>query len=486
MSLSEFPIGPLSFPLPVTPPRNSPSSSSSQFIFPPPSPNSRVRQSTARQSFEEAKALYETGIIISKENPAAGIAHFIQAARVFGDLGPGQSKRREKAYWQAGICSGRVGWIAKKRKDWNDAKQAFEQALEIFRTIKDSEKEATTLYQLSLVSSDILAASDYLKKASLMYSELNNGAKEAMCLSELGNLFGKREKDISTSLLYWKQALLLYIKMGDREKEARALFSIAEILVRSAERSTAFKYFLQARTIFRSIPNRMKKWDGDCSYQLGKICVGEKRFQAAVEYFEEASASFREVELWTDEAWSLYRLALDMLKVHSKDLAIDYLTEARRLFAEVGNQREAEGSCLLRLAEISKTSDPERAKDLLNEALEFVDPAKERRLARRSTLILQSLSQYPDAGAPMHKLDRQLQEEDWSLAAATEGGGGGELELERIREEDEYEYELEQASGTVEQEAVEDERDRRCRQRDGEGRKEREQRVGRGHLGGKG
>ena len=29
----------------------------------------------------------------------------------------------------------------------------------------------------------------------------------------------------------------------------------------------------------------------------------------------------------TDEAWSLYRLALIMLKVQSRDLAIDYLTE---------------------------------------------------------------------------------------------------------------------------------------------------------------
>ncbi|GAA5884874.1 hypothetical protein JCM16303_005330 [Sporobolomyces ruberrimus] len=160
-------------------------------------------QGGGRDSFEEAKALYESGIYISRDNPLSAIAHFVQAASVFSEL-KGQKKKRDKSLWQAGVCYGRVGWNAKKRRDWDGARDAFREALRIFVTIRDQEKEATTLYQLSLISCDVLTTSDLLKKAALIYADLNRDEKEAMCLAELGNLFTKR--DVGTSLFHWRQA----------------------------------------------------------------------------------------------------------------------------------------------------------------------------------------------------------------------------------------------------------------------------------------
>jgi len=48
------------------------------------------------------------------------------AASVFEEL-KGQKKKREKCFWQAAVSFGRVGWTAKKRRDWNEAKMAFEE-----------------------------------------------------------------------------------------------------------------------------------------------------------------------------------------------------------------------------------------------------------------------------------------------------------------------------------------------------------------------
>ncbi|GAA6015928.1 hypothetical protein JCM11491_007116 [Sporobolomyces phaffii] len=318
-----------------------------------------------RRAFDEAKALYEAGVSIARDNPLSAVAHFLQAAHMFEEV-HGQDKNRDKSLWQAGVCYGRVGYNLRLRRDWDGAREAFRDALELFTAIRDVEKEATTLYQLSLVSSDVLSASELLKKAALIYSDLDDEVREAMCLAELGNLFGKREKDLASSLFHWRQALLLYLKIGDKEKEARALYSIGEILVRS-DRQAAHDHFLQAKAVFQHLGGKSAKWFGNCSYQLGKLCVAEKAFPAAVEHFEEACTVFRNIELETDEAWALYRLALVMLKVDSRDLAIDYLTEARRLFAEVGNERQAEGSCLLRLGEIFKHTNPDMAKTLLEE-----------------------------------------------------------------------------------------------------------------------
>ncbi|GAA5853798.1 hypothetical protein JCM3766R1_002118, partial [Sporobolomyces carnicolor] len=398
-----------------------------------------------RQRFEEAKALYESGLAISRDNPRSAIAHFIQAAKVF-DEANGQEKRRDKSYWQAATCYGTVGWAAKKQKDWHGAKLAFEQVNSYdsrhrtgdvvdqsssrhwfcsrrSKTLKRSSlpadcrtcgtEEAITLYHLSLVSSDLVSASDYLKRAALMYADMDQDNKEAMCLAELGNLF--RDRDVSVSLFHWRQA----------------------------------------RTLFRSLPEpRCGTWDGHCSYRMGKICATEKRFEHAVEFFENACASYRGTGMRTDEAWSLYRLALVMLKVQSRDLAIDYLTEAKRLFSDIGNEQEAEANCLLRLAEIFKFSNREMAKTLLGEALELVNPTKANKIVRRSTTILRFLSSgdegYSSARArgqdALYILaeegggvideeavaDRGSSGDNWSFAAATEDGGksfvGAELE----------------------------------------------------------
>ena len=111
-------------------------------------------------------------------------------------------------------------------------------------------------------------------QAALIYAELGNDEKEAMCLAELGNLFGGRrnQRDVESSLFHWRQvisyilqvagesltdsearrvpqALLLYMKIGHQEKEARALYSIGEVLLHT-DKQAAYNHFLQVISLF--------------------------------------------------------------------------------------------------------------------------------------------------------------------------------------------------------------------------------------------
>ncbi|GAA5871508.1 hypothetical protein JCM1840_002915 [Sporobolomyces johnsonii] len=332
---------------------------------PAPASCSSSSASVGREAFDEAKALYETGLSISRVNPLAAILHFRQAASVFSE----------------------VGLTAKKQKAPGDAKAAFEEAITLFSSIGDAAKTAMAHYQVGLVSTDLLTAVDHIKKAALLYSELGDEPREAMCYAELGSssLFGRHDPD--TGIYYLKQALLLYIKLGDSAKEAKALYAIADLASRIDKR-TAYNYYLQARVIFHRRDDKTSC--ANCSYQLGKICAGNKAFESAVHYFEEALSLFHDVKEPVDEAWSLYRLALVMLKSQTEALALDYLTEARKLFAEAPDERAAEGSCLMRMGEILAASNPPMAKALLEEALEYVDPVKER-IGRRGTMWLRKL-----------------------------------------------------------------------------------------------
>ncbi|GAA5893145.1 hypothetical protein JCM5296_003083 [Sporobolomyces johnsonii] len=326
--------------------------------------------SLGRDAFDEAKALYETGLSISRVNPLAAILHFRQAASVFSE----------------------VGLTAKKQKAPGDAKAAFEEAITLFSSIGEAAKTAMAHYQIGLVSTDLLNAADHIKKTGKVVVRWTLAKMPA--------------SEPSSS-----QALLLYIKLGDSAKEAKALYAIADLASRIDKR-TAYNYYLQARVIFHRRDDKTSC--ANCSYQLGKICAGNKAFEPAVHYFEEASSLFHDVEEPVDEAWSLYRLALVMLKSRTEELALDYLAEARKLFAEAPDERAAEGSCLMRMGEILAASNPPMAKALLEEvrarvlslflvaaqltqastdmrkALEYVDPVKER-IGRRSTMWLRKL-----------------------------------------------------------------------------------------------
>ncbi|GAA6054643.1 hypothetical protein JCM3770_002919 [Rhodotorula araucariae] len=332
-------------------------------------------RSADRAAFREARAVYESGVALSRAgNPVAATVHFRQAAAVFGEI-EGHESRRDKALWQAGMCYAAVAMRAKSRGEGETAKAALEQARSCFHFVNAVGKEAMAIYQLGLITAELGTAAELIKAAALLYADLGDESREAMCYAELGHLF---------------TCLLLYLKLGDSHREGKVLYTIGLFAAKLADRTTAFNYLAQARVIFRRRGDKAE--EADASYQLGKLCVRKRAYEPAVQYFEEASTLFHDAGLLVDEAWASYRLALVMLKVRSAPLAIDYLAEARKLFAEAPtDERHAEGSCLLRIAEIlagtvgsvgegveggEDVRDEERARQLLEEAARLLTPAQ--------------------------------------------------------------------------------------------------------------
>ncbi|GAA5977251.1 hypothetical protein JCM10908_004910 [Rhodotorula pacifica] len=418
--------------------RSRPRTTTTQQQSAPGTPRTTKRSQEDRLAFREAKSLYEAGLHASKSNLLAAVMHFRQAAAVFGEI-EGQEKRTEKCLWQAGMCWAKEGLRAKKARQRTVACEAFEQAKTLFHFIGDMGKEAMALYQLGLVTRDLAFAADSIKAAAILFAEAGDEAREAMCYAELGHSFGVNDPD--TGIYYLKQALLLYLKLADVAKEAHALFSIGTLAARlspttdppsptaspsarglnrsvstssmtstSSSRKalhpsqTAVNYITQARRLFARLG--LAKGQAECAYQLGKLStrLGPRgELEAAVVLFEEACEKFREAGESVDEAWSMYRLALVMLKVRSSALAIDYLTEARRLFRDAKtDERKAEGSCLLRIGEIyAATGDTEQAKHSIEEGMRLIGNDKSRsRIARRGTICLRRLSAAPSTVAP--------------------------------------------------------------------------------------
>ncbi|BGP26043.1 hypothetical protein JCM10295v2_004986 [Rhodotorula toruloides] len=282
----------------------------------------------------------------------------------------------------------RVGRRKSAEEGLEQARRCLEQARDLFHFLGESAKEAIALYQLGLFSTTVAEAANHLKSAAILFAECGDEGREAMCYAELGNLFAAGEGgDPDSGLWFFKQALLLYLKLGDTVKEAHCLFSCGVLFARlpppdhslpssitsspSLSVSTscttshytpnptqsALAYLSQSATLFRKLKDR--KGEAECRYQMGKVFarIGGAReksgLERAVKEFEEASNLFLKAGSTTDCAWTYYRLSLVMLKVHSKELALDYLAEARKLFADA-KEKKAEGACLVRMAEVMR------------------------------------------------------------------------------------------------------------------------------------
>ncbi|GAA6038090.1 hypothetical protein JCM8097_007541 [Rhodosporidiobolus ruineniae] len=407
---------------PPPPQLSTPSTSPSRVYRAATTPEQVVSDREAhRAAFAEAKALYSSGLSLSSTSPRSAVLHFRQASTVFAGI-PGRKmqERARKGAWMAGMCWGRVGVEAKREGRGEEARCAFEEARALFQYAGDSSKEAMALYQLALVTPDVLAAAEHLKRAAALFADLPSGpdyAHEAMCYAEAAHLFGPTDAD--AAVFFLKQCLLLYMKLHDLRREGKALYAIAQLAAHElGDRETGRKYYLQAKVVFHRLAasllsssqspspssaaadseSKMKRAreaaedEANAAYQLGKLAVAGRGWVEAVGWFEEASALFHAASLPVDEAWALYRLALVMLKIQTPDLAVDYLAEARRLFAEAATgEKAAEGSCLMRMGEILGETNPALARGCLEEALKLVDPQTER-IGRRSTLCLRKLS----------------------------------------------------------------------------------------------
>ncbi|KDE05451.1 hypothetical protein MVLG_04141 [Microbotryum lychnidis-dioicae p1A1 Lamole] len=332
-------------------------------IEPNPSPRSEPRAGPSDEHERRLASLVLKGKKLYKEATLQDISttegvsqarrQFLESYEAFKQAS--EDKKASKAAWKVANLTADLGYRAFKLGDNRGASKLLLEARSIFQRIGDLAKEATCLQQLGLVciaSGDPLQAADYLKNAIVILIETENVPQEASTLCELANLLSS--SDPPSAILFYKQALVLFCKLLDSVREARTLYAVAKLYTTEREYATSFAYYLQARVIFRRLGETWIKFvaaDADCSYALGKLAAKGELFPAAVSYLEEASLLYRQVSQPLDEAWSLHRLSLVMLRCGDHQLAIDYFLEAQQLFAAEPNQLKAQASCCGRIAQ---------------------------------------------------------------------------------------------------------------------------------------
>jgi CHAT domain-containing protein len=252
-----------------------------------------------------------------------------------------------------------------KTSQFEAAFKSWEQALIIYREIKDRFGEARTLIAQGLAYiglGDKVRAIASLKQGLVIAKEINNQdleklAQEYLQLAqnqtnprkaEADRLLQQGIKQYETSQFEaafksWEEALIIYREIKDRKGEGNALGNLGIAYRALGKYVKAIEYHEQSLAILREIKDR--KGEGNSLGNLGIAYFSLGNYVKAIDYQEQSLAIAREIKDRNGEGASLGNLGIAYSALGNYVKAIDYQQQRLAIAREI-KDRNGEGKAL--------------------------------------------------------------------------------------------------------------------------------------------
>jgi CHAT domain-containing protein/Tfp pilus assembly protein PilF len=231
-----------------------------------------------------------------------------------------------------------VGLEQLKTGKVREALQTFEQALSIFKVIKDRKSEGAVLNNIGKVYRNLGRYSEALKyyqEALMIRQEIGDKAGEGITLNSIGLTYLNLGR-FSEALKYYEQSLVIAKEVGDKTAEATILDNIGGVYLNLGQYSQALKYREQSLVISQEIGD--KAGVGTTLNNLGAIYRYLGQSPQALKYYEQALPIIREVGNKTVEATILNNLGELYNKSRQHTQALKYYEQSLVIAKEIGNK----------------------------------------------------------------------------------------------------------------------------------------------------
>ncbi|MGI9067072.1 MAG: CHAT domain-containing protein, partial [Pyrinomonadaceae bacterium] len=191
-------------------------------------------------------------------------------------------------------------------------------------------------------------AIEYFEQALAIYRELKNRDGEGHALYSLGWAYGRLNRP-DKAIEYYEQALAINREVKSRFNEGNALSSLGNAYRNLGRYEKAIEYSEQALAIAREIKARGREIDP--LVNLGSVYRSQTQYEKATKFHEQALAIAREVKQKNSEAWVLSQMMLDWKARNQPPLAVFFGKQSVNAYQEIrGNlsslDRESQQSYL--------------------------------------------------------------------------------------------------------------------------------------------
>ena len=225
------------------------------------------------------------------------------------------------------------------------ALNSWQQALQIYRTIKNRQREALALANLGSAYGSLdnhTKAIEYSQQYLAIARSIKNRQLEGNALGNLGasyRLLGNHTKTIE----YSQQSLAIARSIKDRLGEGNALANLGIAYRLLGNHTKAIEYAQQTLAIARSIKNR--QWEGNALGNLGIAYRLLGNHTKAIEYLQQRLAIARELKDSFGEGTALGNLGIAYGSLGNHTKAIEYSQQYLAIARSI-KDRQGEGMAL--------------------------------------------------------------------------------------------------------------------------------------------
>ncbi|MBW4683405.1 MAG: tetratricopeptide repeat protein [Microcoleus vaginatus WJT46-NPBG5] len=266
---------------------------------------------------------------------------------------------------------GILGEAYRLQGDLPRAIELFQQCLAIAREIKDPQLEKLALQSLSLLQSQnnpqnaeadklteqgtqqrqagqFEAALQSYQEALTIYRLIKDRQGEGLVLANLGNAYNNR-REFTKAIEYWQQALEIAQEVKDRETEGKTLSNLGVAYLNLKNYPQAMEYLQQGLAIAREIKDpqleqQVQEWlqlaqsqshpqkaEAEALMQQGYQQLRIGKFEAALQSFQPALMIYQQLQDRGGEGWALRSLALGYAQLGDTTKSIDYAQQSLEL-----------------------------------------------------------------------------------------------------------------------------------------------------------
>src|SRR5919199_271465 len=232
------------------------------------------------------------------------------------------------------------------------ALNSLQQALQIYRSLKNRQREALTLGALGdaylFYLRDSAKAIDYTQQSLAIAREIKDRQVESLALLTLGLAYHSMG-NYAKAIEYGQQQLAIAREIKDRQVERLALGTLGRAYLSLDNYAKAIEYLQQSLAIARSIKDR--QGEGRVLGNLGIAYHSMGNYAKAIEYSQQHLAIAREIKDRQSECNALGSLGNAYHSLGNYTKAIEYAQQTLVLAREI-KDREGEGVALGNLGNV--------------------------------------------------------------------------------------------------------------------------------------
>ncbi len=237
-----------------------------------------------------------------------------------------------------------LGRVAQEQRQWTQAEQHYQQALQIKIAYNDRYEQASTYHQLGMVAEEQRQwrqAEQYYQQALQICIAYNDRYNQARIYHQLG-VVAQQQRQWAQAEQYYQQALQIYVDYKDRYNQAKAYHGLAIVAQEQRQWAQAEHYYQQALQLFIEYNDRYAQ--AKTHHGLGNVAIKQRQWAQAEQYYQQALQIYIEYNDIYNHASIYYQLGRVAQEQRQWEQAEQYYQQALQIYIEYNDRYKQAGT----------------------------------------------------------------------------------------------------------------------------------------------